>query len=59
MQPKDKSVAVGLELTLVGLIAYVPANLVYQLMAGRICYPFYFYFNFQYSLINKIYDLKL
>ncbi|XP_021914985.1 solute carrier organic anion transporter family member 2B1-like isoform X2 [Zootermopsis nevadensis] len=34
VQPKDKSVAVGLELTLVGLIAYVPANLVYQLMAG-------------------------
>jgi len=37
VQPKDKSLAVGLELTLVGLIAYVPARLLYQLMAGNIC----------------------
>jgi hypothetical protein len=34
VQPKDKSLAVGLELTLVGLIAYIPGKLLYQLMAG-------------------------
>lgn len=34
MQPTDKSLAVGLELTLVGLIAYIPGRLLYQLMAG-------------------------
>jgi hypothetical protein len=31
---KDKALAVGLELTLVGLIAYIPGKLLYQLMAG-------------------------
>jgi len=34
VQPIDKSLAVGLELTLVGLIAYIPGRLLYQLMAG-------------------------
>jgi hypothetical protein len=34
VQPIDKSIAVGLELTLVGLIAYIPGKLLYQLMAG-------------------------
>lgn len=34
VQPTDKSLAVGLELTLVGLIAYIPGRLLYQLMAG-------------------------
>jgi hypothetical protein len=28
--------AVGMELTLVGLVAYVPVNLLYQLMAGTV-----------------------
>ncbi|XP_069675281.1 solute carrier organic anion transporter family member 74D-like isoform X2 [Periplaneta americana] len=37
VQPKDKSIAVGLELTLVGLIAYVPAKLLYELMADSSC----------------------
>lgn len=37
VQPKDKSLAVGLELTLVGLIAYIPGKLLYQLMADLSC----------------------
>lgn len=37
VQPKDKSLAVGLELTLVGLIAYIPGNLLYRLMADSSC----------------------
>jgi hypothetical protein len=34
VQIQDKSLAVGLELTLVGLIAYIPGKLLYELMAG-------------------------
>ncbi|PSN45335.1 hypothetical protein C0J52_18707 [Blattella germanica] len=34
VQPQDKALAVGLELTLVGLIAYIPGNLIYQAIAG-------------------------
>ncbi|XP_033611348.1 solute carrier organic anion transporter family member 74D isoform X2 [Cryptotermes secundus] len=37
VQPKDKSLAVGLELTLVGLVAYIPGNLLYRLMADSSC----------------------
>jgi sodium-independent organic anion transporter len=37
VQPTDKSLAVGLELTLVGLIAYIPGRLLYQLMADLSC----------------------
>ncbi|KAJ9590582.1 hypothetical protein L9F63_016351, partial [Diploptera punctata] len=37
VQPGDKSLAVGLELTLVGLLAYIPGRLLYQLMADTSC----------------------